>query len=163
MAWEALLTIRAVLEPTIDRELKAHCGLPFTWFDVLFQLNRAPDQRLFMHKLATALLLSKSGLTRLVDRLEAAGLLRREARDRRSTYVAMTPAGMRAFERAMPFVQASIREHFARYINDDEVATVESVLTRIAQASLERRVYAKPSAKVAGRAVPVERPIEKPA
>jgi DNA-binding MarR family transcriptional regulator len=145
-AWEALLTIRAALEPTIDRELRARCGLPFTWFDVLFQLNHVSKQRLLMHDLAAALLLSKSGLTRLVDRIEEAGLVRREANDRRSTYVAMTDAGMTAFKRAMPFVQASIRHHFAQHIHDDEIAVVETVLTRIARAAREQ-AFVLPSEK----------------
>jgi DNA-binding MarR family transcriptional regulator len=147
LTWEALLTIRAALEPTIDRELKARCGLPFTWFDVLFQLNQVPKQRLLMHKLASALLLSKSGLTRLVDRMEDADLVQREANDRRSTYVSMTELGMATFKQAMPFVQTSIRHHFAQHIADDEVPVVEAVLTRIARAAREQGAFVVPTKK----------------
>ena len=159
LAWEALLTIRAALEPTIDRELKARCGLPFTWFDVLFQLNQVPKQRLLMHELAAALLLSKSGLTRLVDRIEEADLVRREALDGRSTYVAMTHAGMTAFKRAMPFVQASIRHHFARHIHDAEIGVVEPVLTRIARAAREQGAYVLPDGKGSARSESIDNAI----
>jgi hypothetical protein len=63
----------------------------------------------------------------------------------------------------MPFVQGSIRSHFAQYINDDEVAVVEAVLTRIAQAARDQRLYSKPSAKLAGRSAAAVRSIERPA
>jgi len=117
------------------------------WFDVLFQLNQVPKQRLLMHKLAPALLLSKTGLTRLVDRMEDADLVQREANDRRSTYVSMTELGMATFKRAMPFVQTSIRHHFAQHIADYEVPVVEAVLTRIARAAREQGAFVVPTKK----------------
>src|SRR5256886_16384906 len=61
----------------LSRELESACGLPLTWFDALAQLRMAPAQRLTMTQLASALLFSKSGLTRLVDRMVEAGLLPR--------------------------------------------------------------------------------------
>ncbi len=85
-AWGAFLAAHAALEPILNRELEVACGLPLRWFDVLTQLNMTPRKRLSMTELADAVLLSKSGLTRLVDRIEEAGLVQRAAApgDRRS-------------------------------------------------------------------------------
>src|SRR2546426_12374161 len=79
-AWGAFLTAHKALETILSRELESACGLPLTWFDALAQLRMAPAQRLTMTQLATALLFSKSGLTRLVDPLVAARLVGRVAR-----------------------------------------------------------------------------------
>src|SRR2546428_10876005 len=73
-AWGAFLTAHKALENILSRELESACGLPLTWFDGLAQLRMAPAQRLTMTQLATALLFSKSGLTRLIDRMVEAGL-----------------------------------------------------------------------------------------
>src|SRR3989440_10932163 len=78
-AWGAFLTAHKALETILSRELESACGLPLTWFDALAQLRMAPAQRLTMTQLATALLFSKSGLTRLIDRMEGAGLVQRLA------------------------------------------------------------------------------------
>src|SRR5438093_13052740 len=73
-AWGAFLTAHKALETILTRELESACGLPLTWFDVLAQLRGAPAQRLTMTQLASAILFSKSGLTRLIDRMEEVGL-----------------------------------------------------------------------------------------
>src|SRR5262249_57520857 len=93
-AWVALLTAHTRVVSAVSRDLEAACGISLAWFDVLFQLSVAPDCRRRMHELARALLLSKSGLTRLVDRIEEAGLVARASvhGDRRSLYVELTPA-----------------------------------------------------------------------
>src|SRR5258706_7800533 len=74
-AWGAFLTAHKALENILSRELESACGLPLTWFDALAQLRMAPAQRLTMGELATALLFSKSGLTRLIDRMVEAGVV----------------------------------------------------------------------------------------
>ena len=88
-AWGAFLTAHKALENILSRELESACGLPLTWFDALAQLRMAPAQRLTMGQLATALLFSKSGLTRLIDRMVEAGLVQRLARpgDQRSLHI----------------------------------------------------------------------------
>src|SRR5947209_15647635 len=78
-AWHAFLAAHAALEPILNRELEAACGLPLRWFDVLTQLNMTPRKRLSMTELADAVLLSKSGLTRLVDRISGEKTLKRAA------------------------------------------------------------------------------------
>src|SRR6266545_4811090 len=107
-AWRAFLRAQAALIRTLDRELEAEQGLPITFFDVLVQLSQAGG-RLRMSELADAVLLSRSGVTRLVDRMVRAGLVRREAcpTDRRSMYATLTTEGKRASGRHDPYISVA--------------------------------------------------------
>src|SRR3989440_4366097 len=136
-AWGAFLTAHKALETILTRELESACGLPLTWFDVLAQLRGAPAQRLTMTQLASAILFSKSGLTRLIDRMEEAGLVQRLARpgDRRRLHLALTDAGAEKYRQAVPIHLDHVKRYFAAYIQDSEAAAVESVLERIATAA----------------------------
>jgi DNA-binding MarR family transcriptional regulator len=136
-AWHAFLVAHAALEPILNRELEVACGLPLRWFDVLTQLNMTPRKRLSMTELADAVLLSKSGLTRLVDRIEEAGLVQRAAApgDRRSLLIVLTPSGEKTLKRAAPIHEDGIKRHFAAHIRDDEATVVEAALARIAAAA----------------------------
>jgi DNA-binding MarR family transcriptional regulator len=136
-AWHAFLVAHAALEPILNRELEAACGLPLRWFDVLTQLHMTPHKRLSMTELANAVLLSKSGLTRLVDRIEEAGLVQRVSApgDRRSLLIVLTPSGEKMLKRAAPIHEDGIRRHFAARIRDNEAAAVEAALGRIAAAA----------------------------
>jgi len=135
-AWGAFLTAHKALENILSRELESACRLPLTWFDALAQLRMAPGQRLTMGQLATALLFSKSGLTRLIDRMVEAGLVQRVARpgDRRSLHIALTDAGEEKFRQALPIHLNHVKRHFAAYIEDGEAAAVESAFVRMANA-----------------------------
>ncbi len=135
-AWGAFLTAHKALENILSRELESACGLPLTWFDALAQLRMAPAQRLTMGQLATALLFSKSGLTRLIDRMVEAGLVQRLARpgDRRSLHIALTDAGEAKYREALPIHLDHVKRHFAAYIEDGDAAAVESTLMRMANA-----------------------------
>ena len=135
-AWGAFLTAHKALENILSRELESACGLPLTWFDALAQLRMAPAQRLTMGQLASALLFSKSGLTRLIDRMVQAGLVQRLARpgDRRSLHIALTDAGEHKYRQALPIHLDHVKRHFAAYIEDDEAPAVESALMRMANA-----------------------------
>lgn len=134
-AWVVLLGAHAHLVPKVDGELKAACGISLTWFDVLQQLSRVPDQRLRMQELADALLLSKSGLTRLIDRIEGEGLVTRTAvpGDRRSLFVALTPAGKSLVEKARPVVRASVEAHFGNKLSGEELTVLRDALARVAR------------------------------
>ncbi len=136
-AWVAFLMSHKALETILTRELEAACELPLTWFDALGQLRGAPDQRLTMTQLANAILLSKSGLTRVIDRMEEAGLVQRVAcpGDRRSLHIALTGAGAEKHRQALPIHLDTVKCHFASYIQDSEAAAVESALKRIATAA----------------------------
>ena len=80
----------------LERDLLAEAELPLGWYDVLLQLAEAPERRLRMAELADRVLLSRSGLTRLVDRLAAEGLVTREPfpDDARGPYTVLTDAGL---------------------------------------------------------------------
>src|ERR1700738_3934142 len=121
-AWRSFLTAHAALINQIERELLEAGVVPLSWYDVLFALYDAPGQRLRMNELASAIVLSRSGLTRLVDRLEAEGLLTRErsASDRRGAFAVLTEKGLEAMRKAWPVYAKGIEEHFARYLSDDE-------------------------------------------
>jgi DNA-binding MarR family transcriptional regulator len=134
-AWRSFLTLHARLTEVLERELQERAGLPLTWYDVLVQLTEAPDQRLRMHELASRVLLSRAGLTRLVDRMAAAGLVERIPcpDDRRGTFVAITPAGRRANVDAAPAHLSGIDEHFASALEPREIAVIEGAFSRLLQ------------------------------
>jgi DNA-binding MarR family transcriptional regulator len=133
MVWRSFLTAHAALISLIERELLEAGVVPLSWYDVLFALYDAPDQRLRMNELASAIVLSRSGLTRLVDRLEAEGLLIRErsASDRRGAFAVLTEKGLVAMRRAWPVYAKGIDEHFARFLSDDEVSMMSEVFQRV--------------------------------
>lgn len=134
-AWRAFLTAHARLTDALERELRDTEGLPLTWYDVLVQLSEADDHRLRMQELAARVLLSKSGLTRLIDRMEDAGYVTRYPcqDDRRGTYAQMTEAGYETIKRTAPTHLAGIREHFADVVGDEEADVVAAALTRVVE------------------------------
>ena len=133
MAWRSFLQAHSVVVSRVEGLLQHSSGLPFTWYDVLFQLSEAPDGRLRMHELAEAVLLSRSGLTRSVDRIEAAGLVTRQAipGDRRSTHVVITDAGRQKLAAAFPVVRRAVLDLFAAYLSDGDAETLVRILGRI--------------------------------
>jgi DNA-binding MarR family transcriptional regulator len=132
-AWRALLKTHAVLIDKIDHELAAAKVLPLSWYDVLLVLYEAPDRRLRMHEIASAIVLSRSGLTRLVDNLEAEGLLFRErsGKDRRGAYAVLTDKGLAALRQTWPVYSKGIAEHFARFLGNQEASILTDVLQRM--------------------------------
>ncbi len=137
-AWRTFLNAHAAVIATIERELAAGGFVPLTWYDVLVVLSEAPDHRLRLHELARRVVLSRSGLTRLVDRLEAAGLLRREPSptDRRGAFAVLTPEGAATLRRTWPAYGRCIAEHFARHLTAAEAHTLTQALERV-RASVE--------------------------
>src|SRR5207248_10577317 len=103
-AWSAFLNAQASLLRRLEAELVESEDMPLAEFDVLIQLGMAPDRRLRMTELSERVRLSRSGLTRLVDRLVKAGLVKRTrcASDRRGTFAALTAAGGVRLQRAEP-------------------------------------------------------------
>jgi DNA-binding MarR family transcriptional regulator len=132
-AWEGFLRAHAGLMEVLERELQDGVGLPLTWYDVLVQLSAAPEGRLRMQDLAAAIVLSKSGLTRLVDRLEQNGFVVRVScpSDRRGTFAQITPAGRRALEEASPVHLRGVREHFAEVLSAREIAVLRSAASKL--------------------------------
>ena len=138
-AWRAFLNAHAAAIGAIERDLAALKLVPLTWYDVLVALSEAPGGRLRLHELASRFVLGRSGLTRLVDRLEAAGLLRREPvpTDRRGAYAVLTPEGEATLRRTWPTYARGIVEHFARHLDDAEARVVTAALERVRAASGE--------------------------
>ncbi len=139
-AWRTFLRAHAVLTDTLDRELQAERGLPLAWYDVLLSLAEADDSRLRMHDLADRVMLSRSGLTRLVDRMAAGGLVSRrpDPDDRRGTLACLTEEGMRTLRRAAPVHLRGVQEHFASHLRDDEVDVVHAALQRVSERPTRR-------------------------
>jgi DNA-binding MarR family transcriptional regulator len=128
--WRDLLRAHAVVTATLSRELEEEHGLPLVQYDVLVQLSEAPEGRLRMQQLADRVLFSRSGLTRLVDRMADRGLVRRElcTDDRRGTFAVLTPAGRRRLRDAAGVHLRGIHEHFARHLSDADVRALEVAL-----------------------------------
>lgn len=133
-AWRALLNAHAAAVGAIERDLAATGQMPLLWYDVLVALSEAPAERLRMHELAERVILSRSGLTRLVDRLEEAGLLCRAAcpSDRRGAFAVLTEAGREALRRTWPAYARGIEAHFARYLSPSDAAAVTRALAPVA-------------------------------
>lgn len=132
-AWKGLLFGHATLVEVIDKEMAKANLLPLDWYDALLALELSPCHKLKMSDLAEKVLLSKSGLTRLVDRLEAKGYIRREAcrADRRVNYAVLTEEGLKAREESWPTYRAAIHEHFASHLTDQEAEIIGSALMRL--------------------------------
>lgn len=132
-AWRAFINAHGAVIDRIERELAANGLVPLTWYDVLVALWEAPEHRLRLNELARAVVLSRSGLTRLLDRLEAAGLLRREPclDDRRGAFAVLLPAGREAQLRAWPVYACGISTHFAQYLTDAETDVLATALGRV--------------------------------
>lgn len=133
MAWRLFLeSYRRVLD-TLDAELQSERGLSLTRYDVLVQLFSAPDHRLRMNQLASRILLSKSGLTRLIDRMEAEGLVERASspNDRRGSFAVLTPRGEQVFREAAPIHVDGIHKHFASHLSATEARILAKAFEKI--------------------------------
>ena len=134
-AWRAFLNAHALATKRISRDL-ADAGLPdLTWYDVLWTLHRADERRLRIRELADAVVLSSTGMTRFVDRLEAAGLVRREAvpGDRRGAYAVITKEGIDLLRRMWPIYARGIATYFGPAVQDADA--LRSALDGIAEAA----------------------------
>jgi DNA-binding MarR family transcriptional regulator len=136
-AWRLLLEAHATITELLERELVAERGLPLNRYDVLLNLAEAPGGRLRMQELSASVLLSKSGLSRLVDRMVEAGLVRRERceDDRRGWFAVLTDQGRGALRRAAPIHLRGIHQHFARHLEPDEVQVMAAALSRVVAAA----------------------------
>ena len=138
-AWRGMLRVQAALLRALDAELDAAHDLPLTSYDVLIYLRNAPGKRLRMAELADSVLLSRSGVTRLVDRLERDGLLARDTcvDDGRGLYAVLTEQGERLLERARPTHLAGVRERFLRHFSDDELESLAGFWERVLPGSVD--------------------------
>jgi DNA-binding MarR family transcriptional regulator len=133
-AWRGFIEAHAHVFSRLGKELQDEEGLPATWYDVLVQLSEAEEHRLRMQELADRVLLSQSGLTRLVDRLERAGLVERSrcTEDGRGTFAELTSEGLETLRRAYPTHLRGVRTWFSDSMTTEEAEVLARVLTRIA-------------------------------
>ena len=117
----------------LNKDLTEQRGISLSWYDVLLQISSAPEGRLRLQDLADRVLYSRSGLTRLIDRMEAAGLVTRQpcSQDKRGTYAAMTPEGKRVFKRAAAVHLRGIEDHFFAYLSEQEIASVRQAMDHV--------------------------------
>jgi DNA-binding MarR family transcriptional regulator len=132
--WRTFLRGHAAVLGELERELLAEAGMPLTWYDVLLQLAESRHRRLRMAELADRVLLSRSGLTRLIDRLQSEGLVRREPSpdDARGTFTVLTAEGMARLRAAAPVHLAGIRKYWLAHFSDDELRGLGLMLARLA-------------------------------
>src|SRR3954468_20099891 len=132
-AWRGMLRVHATLTKALDAELEAEHGLPLSSYEVLLHLDDAEGQRMRMSDLATTVILSRSGLTRLVDRLEREGLIAREScpSDARGSFATLTAAGRRKLAAARETHLAGVRSMFVDHFSDEELELLGSAWERL--------------------------------
>ena len=135
-AFGMLIEAFASVMTKVETELSSGAGVPVTWFEVLLRLARSPGRRLRMAELARQVGLSTSGLTRLIDRVEAAGYVRREVcpSDRRGAEAVLTADGERILRDALPAHLDSIERHLAGPLGAD-LRTFEQLLRTVRDAN----------------------------
>jgi len=131
-AWRLYFESALALLDLLDTELERDAGIPMRWYDVLVHLEETPDG-VRMNELAERILYSKSGFTRVVDRMEEAGLVRRvrPEHDRRSILVVLTDQGRAAMRRARGHHRDGIEQHFSRHLADSDVKALTRALEKI--------------------------------
>ena len=132
-AWRSFITAHAALIERIDRDLAAAECVPLSWYDVLIELAAAPERRLRMSELAGRVVLSRSTLTHLVERIEGQGLVKRERSDsdRRGAYAVLTDRGYAALRKAWPIYAHGIATYFASHLQPEDIQTLTAALSRI--------------------------------
>jgi DNA-binding MarR family transcriptional regulator len=128
-----LVEAHARLTRVLGHELEAECGLPLTWFDVMVRIGRTPEGFLTMSGLANEVSLTSGGITRLVDRIAAAGYVERRncPTDRRSIFVSLTPTGVEMLERASRAHLEGLERHLLGPLEPAERAALEAGLRKL--------------------------------
>src|SRR3954462_4899923 len=131
-AWRLFFESSLALIDVLDSELEGDTGLPLRFYDVLVHLEETPDG-LRMNELAERILYSKSGLTRVIDRMEQAGLVRRvrPENDRRSILVVLTDQGRETMEQARGRHRHAIEEHFSSHLSDTDVKALTRAFEKV--------------------------------
>src|SRR5262245_5104647 len=132
-AWRGLLRVHTALVKALDADLMAEHDLPLSSYEVLITLASAPGQKRRMAELADSVLLSRSGMTRLVDRLEKDGLLRRDTctDDGRGAFAVLTPKGAAALAEARLTHLDGVREKFLKQFDEGELRVLAGYWERV--------------------------------
>jgi DNA-binding MarR family transcriptional regulator len=132
-AWGALTRTHAAVTGRLQEALAQSDFPPLPWYEVLATIAEAPEQRMRMGDLAEALVITRGGLTKLVDRLIKAGLLERTfcETDRRVSYATLLPSGAQLLEEMRPVVAAELAVAFSANISEDEAGQLRETLDRV--------------------------------
>ncbi len=133
--WQAFLRAHALVTRRLEADLLAEHGLPLATYDVLVQLVTAPERRLRMTELADRVMLSRSGLTRLVDRLEREGLVQRTAcpSDARGFFTELTDEGYRRLRAASPTHLRGVRQYAVGGLSPTDRRQLRDLLARMGE------------------------------
>ena len=133
--WRAFLLAHARVSRLLDEELRAEHDLSFAEYDALLTIAQAPERRIRMGLLAEEVLLSKSGVTRLIDRLVTDGLVERSAclADARGAEAVLTSRGLDRLRAASRTHLRGISEHFLSVIDGASLETLERSMTAVAR------------------------------
>jgi DNA-binding MarR family transcriptional regulator len=135
--WRSFITLTFAVNQKLDEDLRLGAGLTLPEYEVLWELVNAPENRLRMNELATHLLFTRSGVTRLIDRLEAEGYVERDGSDDdgRAVFAALTEDGFATFETAAVAYIAGLRHSFFDPLRG-ELPTMRRLLARLEQDEL---------------------------
>jgi DNA-binding MarR family transcriptional regulator len=144
--WGLWLEVHEAIKQRLVHDLEVEAGLPGHWFEVLLRIGRTPGQAVPMTQLAGMVSFSSGGFTKLADRLERAGLIRREPcpSDRRSTLATLTEDGRRALDRALAVHLPGLQRHLIDYLDDRQRAELEQIL-RTLRTRLEAECRTRPA------------------
>jgi DNA-binding MarR family transcriptional regulator len=136
LVWRSLMQLVFNLPRDLGDDLQRSCGLSSTDYSVLMHLSEAPDRQLYMSDLASRTNLSPSRITRVVDDMARIGLVerRRGALDARTTFAALTNAGLAKLRRAWPHHLRSVRGRAFDHLTPEEVGVLGPILQRLADA-----------------------------
>ena len=133
--WRAFLQAHARVTRRLDEELRAEHDLSLAEYDALLTIADAPDRRIRMRQLADRVILSKSGVTRLIDRLVLDGLVQRDAclSDARGAEAVLTPAGLDRLRRASRTHLRGIDEHFISAVDEADLSVIQRSMRAVAE------------------------------
>jgi len=138
-AWQAFLRASIRLMERLDAELAGH-AISLADYEILVHLSAELTGELRMTELAARTLVSRSGLTRRLDRLVESGLVERRscATDRRGVYAVLTPAGRTRLEQAAPTHVEGVRRHFLSQVNSQDLETLTKSLNAVVESSVSQ-------------------------
>jgi DNA-binding MarR family transcriptional regulator len=136
-AWRGLLIAHSRLVPAVEADLRAAGQIPLSWYDVILELNAAPDRRLRMSELGQRAVLSRTRVSRVVDELAAAGLAERlpDEADGRSSFASLTPRGRDALRRAWPVYRDAIRRRLGAHLTVQQCRDLAALLRQAASST----------------------------
>lgn len=136
----ALLSAAQRIEALLDEALRSRVGVSYSWFELLLGLADAPEERLLIGELGRRLSLTSGGVTRFVDRVEAAGLVTREpsATDRRALYVTFTERGKDVVAKGLSVLRDVNAEHVSGPMTKAQRASLTDALPRVARSAPAR-------------------------